>query len=66
MVTMDVVTREHLRDSWDLQRRVDRLMYDRGDWDSLATPQRLGRIHPAEAALTLLRLFGAIEERPSP
>jgi len=60
MVTMDVVTREHVDDGWGLQHRVNHLMYDRGDWDSLADPQRHGRVHPAGAALALLRLFGAI------
>ena len=61
MVTMDVVTSEHVDDGWALYRRVGNLMYERGDWDILAAPQRHGRAHPAEAALALLRLFGAIE-----
>jgi hypothetical protein len=61
MVTMDVVTREHVDDGWGLQHRVNHLMYERGDWDSLADPQRHSRVHPAEAALALLRLFGALK-----
>jgi hypothetical protein len=51
MVTMDVVTSEHVDGGWGLQRRVGHVMYDRGDWDSLADPRRHGRLHPAEAAL---------------
>jgi hypothetical protein len=62
MVTLTVVTGDELRDEWDLRHRVDRIMHDRGDWDSLANPQRHGCAHPAEAALAMLRLFGAIEE----
>jgi hypothetical protein len=61
MVTLTVVTGEHLYDGWALQHRVEGIMHDRGDWDSFATPQRHGRVHPAEAALAVLRLFGAIE-----
>jgi hypothetical protein len=61
MVTIEVVTREHVDEGWGLCHRVNHLMYDRGDWDILADPQRHGRVHPAEAALALLRLFGVIE-----
>jgi hypothetical protein len=61
MVTIDVVTGEHVDDERRLQRRVGHIMYDRGDWDSWADPQRHGHVHPAEAALALLRLFGAVE-----
>lgn len=61
LVTMDVVTSEHVDEGWGLQHRVGRVMYDRGDWDVRANPQRHGRVHPAEAALALLRLFGAME-----
>jgi Plasmid pRiA4b ORF-3-like protein len=61
MVTLDVVTGEHPGEGWNLRRRVGDVMYDRGDWDILASPQRHGRPHPAEAALAMLRLFGAIE-----
>ncbi len=61
MVTLTVVTGEHLYDGWALQHRVEGIMRDRGDWDSFANPQRHGRVHPAEAALSVLRLFGAVE-----
>jgi Plasmid pRiA4b ORF-3-like protein len=60
MVTLDVVTGEDPCEGWTLRRRVGNVMYDRGDWDILADPQRHGRTHPAEAALAMLRLFGAI------
>lgn len=67
LVTLTVVTGEHLREGWTLQHRVGGIMSDRGDWDSFADPQRHGRVHPAEAALAVLRLFGAIEgARPTP
>jgi hypothetical protein len=60
-VTLTVVT-EHNRDGGrNLQHHVGHVMYDRGDWDTLGSPQRHGRAHPAEAALAVLRLFGAIE-----
>lgn len=60
-VTLTVVT-EHGRDAgWPLQHRVEQIMRDRGDWTYRAGPQRHGRVHPAEAALSVLRLFGAIK-----
>lgn len=59
-VTLTVVT-EHHCDGWTLQHHVGNIMYERGDWDILGSPQRHGRAHPAEAALAVLRLFGAIE-----
>ncbi len=59
-VTLTVVA-EHHHDGRTLQRHVGHVMYDRGDWDILGSPQRHGRAHPAEAALAVLRLFGAIE-----
>jgi Plasmid pRiA4b ORF-3-like protein len=62
MVTLTVVTDEHLSEGWTLQHRVGAIMHDRGDWHSFADPQRHGRVHPAEAASAVLRLFGAIEE----
>ncbi len=61
MVTLDVLTSERVDDEWRLRHRVGHIMDDRGDWDSWADPQRHGRVHPAEAALALLRLFGAVE-----
>lgn len=60
LATIDVVTREHV-EGFRLQHRVGHIMYDRGDWDSWADPQRHGRVHPAEAAVALLQLFGALE-----
>lgn len=62
LVTLTVVTDEHLCGGWTLQHRVGDIMYDRGDWDSFADPQRHGRVHPAEAASAVLHLFGVIEE----
>jgi hypothetical protein len=59
-VTLTVVT-ELRRDGEILQFHVGQVMYDRGDWDILGSPQRHGRPHPAEAAVAVLRLFGAIE-----
>lgn len=61
LVTLTVVTEEHLDSGWPLQRHVGGIMYDRGDWDFRGDPQRHGRVHPAEAALAVLRLFGVIE-----
>ncbi|MEC3978733.1 plasmid pRiA4b ORF-3 family protein [Amycolatopsis sp. H20-H5] len=61
LVTLTVVASEQLREGWTLQHRVEGIMHDRADWDSHADPQRHGRVHPAEAALAVLRLFGAIE-----
>jgi hypothetical protein len=61
LATIDVVTRERVDDGWGLQHRVEHIMYDRGDWALRVNPQRHGRVHPAEAALALLRLFGAVE-----
>ena len=61
MVTLTVVTGEHPSAGRSVHYRVEDVMYDRGDWDSLANPQRHGCAHPAEAALAMLRLFGAIE-----
>lgn len=60
-VTLTAVTEHHRDGGWPLQRHVGHVMYDRGDWDILGSPQRHGRAHPAEAALGVLRLFGAIE-----
>ncbi|SDH37874.1 pRiA4b ORF-3-like protein [Lentzea fradiae] len=54
-------------DEWAFRRRIGRLMQERGDWDVFRDPQRHGRPHPADAALTLLRLFGAVEgSAPTP
>jgi hypothetical protein len=61
MVTLDVVTGERVDEGWGLQHRVGVIMYERGDWEHFANTQRHGRIHPAEAALALLRLFGAVD-----
>jgi hypothetical protein len=61
LATMDVVTRDGVDEGFPLRHRVGHIMYDRGDWDSWADPQRHGRLHPAEAAVALLRLFGALE-----
>lgn len=62
LVTLNVVTDEHSCEEWrSLQRRVGDIMYDRADWDILVSPQRHGCPHPAEAALSVLRLFGALE-----
>jgi hypothetical protein len=60
-VTLTVAT-EHGHDGgWTLQHQVEHIMRDRGDWTDRADPQRHGRVHPAEAALAVLRLFGAVE-----
>ncbi len=56
-----MATEQQPHDGWALQRRVGDIMYDRGDWDFRGDPQRHGRLHPAEGALAVLRLFGAIE-----
>lgn len=61
LVALTVVTGEHPCDGWRLQHRVEHIMHDRGDWPGLTNPQRHGHFHPAEAVLTVLRLFGAIE-----
>lgn len=61
LATMDVVTREGVDEGFRLQHRVGHIMYDRGDWDTWADPQRHGRLHPAEVAVALLRLFGALD-----
>jgi hypothetical protein len=59
LVTLTVVTGEHLREGWTLQQRVGGIMYDRGDWDSFADPQRHGRVHPAKAGWAVLRPISA-------
>ena len=61
LATMDVVTREGVDEGFRLRHRVGHIMYDRGDWDVRGDPQRHGRLHPAEAAVALLRLFGALD-----
>lgn len=62
LVTLTVVTEEQQpHDGSALQRCVGGIMYDRGDWDFRGDPQRHGRLHPAEGALAVLRLFGAVE-----
>jgi len=61
LVTLTVVTGEHQREGRSLRHRVGNIMYDRADWDILASPQRQGCAHPAEAALSVLRLFRVIE-----
>jgi hypothetical protein len=61
LATMDVVTSEGVGEGFRLRHRVGHIMYDRGDWDSFADPQRHGHLHPAEAAVAALRLFGALE-----
>jgi hypothetical protein len=60
-VTLTVVTEHGYDDGWSLQHHVEHIMRDRGDWTYRANPQRHGRVHPAEAALSVLRLFGAIK-----
>jgi hypothetical protein len=61
VATMDVVTGESVDEGFRLRHRVGHIMYDRGDWDLSGDPQRHGHVHPAEAAVALLRLFGALE-----
>ncbi len=61
LVTMSAVTEHQHADGWALQQHVERVMHSRGDWDYRSDPQRHGRLHPAEGALAVLRLFGAVE-----
>lgn len=61
MVTLTAATGEQPCEGRSLRHRVGNIMYDRGDWDILASPKRHGCAHPAEAALALLRLFDAVE-----
>lgn len=61
LATMDVVTGEGVDEGFRLRHQVGYNMYDRGDWELSGDPQRHGHVHPAEAAVALLRLFGALE-----
>lgn len=61
LVTMDVLTDKRLIREWLMGQLVEATMRERGDWDH-GKFQRHAHLHPAEAALAVLRLFGAIEE----
>lgn len=61
LVTLTVVTQEQLPEGFRLQHHVEQIMGARGDWDILGHPQRHASAHPADAALGVLRLFGAVE-----
>jgi hypothetical protein len=61
MVIMDVLTAERVDRGYRFKGIVEYIMYERGDWRGSAKPQRHGRLHPAEAGLAMLRLFGAVE-----
>jgi hypothetical protein len=58
---MDVVIAEGVDRGFHFEANVEGDMYERGDWRGLAKPQRHGRVHPAEAVIAVLRLFGALE-----
>lgn len=61
LITLTVATGEHPREGRSLRHDVGNIMYERGDWDILRHPQRHASAHPADAALGVLRLFGAVE-----